>query len=310
MAAAVVAPPVANAIGAGVTSFSGAFDKVRAGINGIRKARWQQRRLAEELCKIQDIITVVKAEYLTSDTPPRRKGSPVSSAGKEALRTLEQCFRSVEDFISELQTEITGLRDEMENVAVEGNAPCCSLQCCCSWLKACWNALWPPEWVERIPAVSKYLKEVVDEARKRNAFVFGTGFCGSVPKLYIRPQGLYKQVVEHLKKAEGRGGAPPAAENPGEAPGRGGGARGVHIWGGKGTGKSSLARDVAHAFAFDAALSDCYPDGVFDLTCAKDDSVEDLHRRLLLKTAGHRQSPGDHGNNQPGAEPSAGGSAA
>eukprot|EP00884_Botryococcus_braunii_P010090 jgi/Botrbrau1/19082/Bobra.0754s0001.1 len=55
-------------------------------------------------------------------------------------------------------------------------------------------------------------------------------------------------------------------------------------------GKSCLARDVAHAFAFEPALSDCYPDGVFDLDCGKGGSVESLHRVLLDKMQGTKNS--------------------
>eukprot|EP00884_Botryococcus_braunii_P011189 jgi/Botrbrau1/20070/Bobra.200_1s0074.1 len=253
-------------VGAGVAQVLGVFKEVRAGINGILKARWRRRRLAEELCRIQDTIREARAEY-------EGKGSPVSSAGKQALATLEQRISVVEGGIAGLQKDIAGLQSEMTNVrqrgpAVEGNAPSCSFSCG-SWLKGFWNALWPPEWLERIPVVSKQLREDVEAARAKHAFVFGHGFCDSVPPLYIRPEGLYAKVVDYLGNSVG-----------------GGRARGVLIWGGKGMGKSSLARDVAHAFAFEPALADCYPDGVFHLDCAQGVSVESLHRALLDKLQG------------------------
>ncbi len=89
----------------------------------------------------------------------------------------------------------------------------------------------PPEWVTRLPELHEKLLSEFKTANDGGVFQFSTTFCQVVPELYIRPEGLYKQVTEHLRK--------------------GGGVCAVLIWGGMGLGKTSLALDVAHAFSVD-----------------------------------------------------------
>jgi hypothetical protein len=113
---------------------------------------------------------------------------------------------------------------------------------------SCWMAVLRPEWVTWVPEVSKSLRQRVSWAREGGVFHFAYTFCESVPALYIRPVGLYKQVVAHLTTS---------AQSPGS------GNNCVLIWGAIGAGKTSLARDVAHAFAFGETL----PEGVWRCPC-------------------------------------------
>jgi hypothetical protein len=112
-------------------------------------------------------------------------------------------------------------------------------------------AVIPPDWVTRVPEVTSRLRERVKAAREANVFNFATTVCEKVPSLYIRPRGLYEEVVHRLTPPDG---VPPS-----------GSARGVLIWGGRGMGKTSLARDVAHAFAFDSGGA--LPEGAWRCPC-------------------------------------------
>jgi hypothetical protein len=93
----------------------------------------------------------------------------------------------------------------------------------------------PPEWVTRLPEASQNLKEQVKRAQDQGAFTFASTFSETRHPLYVRPLGLFKRLREELVGKGELDGQP----------------HGVLIWGGKGMGKTSLARDIACAAASD-----------------------------------------------------------
>ncbi len=95
------------------------------------------------------------------------------------------------------------------------------------------DAALPPDWWTRLPAVRQKLEQQVKSAADQGAFAFGSTFSGTKHALYIRPIGLFHKVKEKLSQVvDARKTA------------------GVLIWGSKGMGKTSLAKDIAFEFAF------------------------------------------------------------
>eukprot|EP00884_Botryococcus_braunii_P011186 jgi/Botrbrau1/20068/Bobra.200_1s0072.1 len=266
-------------VAGGVKAVVEVLGTVREGALAIQRAHWLRRRLAEQLQEVLNVIEEAKAEY-------SGRGVPSSAATRVALRNLRKDIANVEGEVTKLRRRVRGLGAEMarmrqggqadarlvqEGQADANQASCCSISgCCCRlWgvVESCWRALLPPEWVSRIPQVSAGLRAKVQEAKERGVFKFSTTFCEDVPKLYIRPKGRFDEAVGQLRQAR---------------------RSGVLIWGGKGLGKTSLARDIARAFAFDPDLSEAFPDGVFHMDCGQVDAsgIAGMHRALLDKVQG------------------------
>lgn len=89
--------------------------------------------------------------------------------------------------------------------------------------------------LERLQAFRSHLIYQVEKAEQEGAFTFPATFSGTRHRLYIRPCGLYAKLKEELLRK------PTDAEQP----------HGVLIWGGRGMGKTSLARDIVCEVAFD-----------------------------------------------------------
>jgi predicted AAA+ superfamily ATPase len=107
------------------------------------------------------------------------------------------------------------------------------------------NATFPPKWVKLLPAVCQQLQEQVMKAQDQGAFKFASTFSDTRHPLYIQPSGLFKRVKDELL---GKGELLREAAQTGQP-------RGVLIWGSKGMGKTSLAKDVACEFNSDPGAS-------------------------------------------------------
>eukprot|EP00884_Botryococcus_braunii_P018237 jgi/Botrbrau1/5097/Bobra.0128s0008.1 len=220
---------------------------MRDGARAVQRAGWQRQRLAEQLCGIQDVIEETKAQYQGVSGNVR---IPISKAGRVALKNLVLNVLKIEKEVELLQKEIPGLEEEVKKFHEAMPLRPVSRRPMMRLITKIKMACMPPEWVTRLPNVLEQLHQKVHRAKELQVFQFSTTFCESIPRLYIRPTGLYDEVVSHLQQVR-----------------EGGSVRGVLIWGGKGMGKTCLARDVAHAFAFDPGLSEYFPDGVFNLDC-------------------------------------------
>jgi hypothetical protein len=111
------------------------------------------------------------------------------------------------------------------------------------------DATFNPDWWTRLPAVRKELEQQVNNAAAQGAFIYSSTFCEEQHPLYIRPTGLFEDVKEKLRQGEH------AKVGQGEAAEVASGTRGVLIYGSKGMGKTSLAKDVAFEFAFDSGVA-------------------------------------------------------
>lgn len=118
------------------------------------------------------------------------------------------------------------------------------------WLKPCWgwcikwcgavkDAALAPRYKRQLQQLSARLEAAVAAAEKHGAFTYAQPLQQGLPELYIRHPGLFLDVTMKLRQQ-----ADDAARTPGMP-----GVRGVLITGSRGTGKSTLAKDVALALA-------------------------------------------------------------
>eukprot|EP00884_Botryococcus_braunii_P017163 jgi/Botrbrau1/412/Bobra.110_2s0062.1 len=260
---------LATGIGTVVSAVKGVLDalamvKAEAGaihdIGG--QASLDRRRLAKQLRDLEDVLQETKAEY-------QGKGFPAELKARADLKELKQQVRKVEDEFRELQNLIPGLVVDIYRTGRGGRF---------TIAEKIRRALRSPTWVAHLSAANKTLRYMLKAARDGGFFQFAYTYWDRLPRLYIRPEGLYKMLVDHLRCVAPQDGA-----------------HGVLIWGGEGIGINSLARDIAHSFAFEPDLSECFPDGVFKLSCGEGDAgtVESLQRALLDKLQGRQnQDPG------------------
>eukprot|EP00884_Botryococcus_braunii_P018230 jgi/Botrbrau1/5090/Bobra.0128s0001.1 len=232
---------------------------VRRGVLAVQEAGKNREFLPQQLCGIQDDIEELEAQY-------QGRGIPASPGGRVALKNLKEHVRIIKAEITELEKGEFNLEDEMKSFRERQRGK--------PKIKLTYkfeSAVMPPYWVIQLPYVTEKLHQEVQRARDLGVFHFSTTFCESIPRLYIKPDGLCKEAVDHLK------------------PQKDCKARCVLIWGSEGMGKRSLARVVTHDFGFNSDLSDCYPDGVFSLDCDHRgaSTTESLLRGLLDKLGGN-----------------------
>jgi predicted AAA+ superfamily ATPase len=96
----------------------------------------------------------------------------------------------------------------------------------------------PPRYLHQLPQLRARQQEAVEAAENNGAFTYAQQLQRGLPRLYIRHEGLFQEVTGKLRQE-----AAAAASVPGMAAEPG--VRGVLITGSRGTGKSTLARDVA-----------------------------------------------------------------
>ncbi len=111
----------------------------------------------------------------------------------------------------------------------------------CGTAAAARDAAFTPEWATRFHELWQALEKQVESAAKQGAFTFASTFPSKTHALYIRPTGLFDKAKSILMRQEDAG---VASET-----------RGVLIWGSKGMGKTSLAKDIAYTFAHDSGTS-------------------------------------------------------
>jgi chromosome segregation ATPase len=90
-----------------VTAVTNVFKAVRDSVNAIRQAKEHRARLAEELCRLQDVLEQTKAKYNT-------KGVPKDLSARIAMKNLKNSVTAVELEIKDLHDSIAGLDGEME----------------------------------------------------------------------------------------------------------------------------------------------------------------------------------------------------
>eukprot|EP00884_Botryococcus_braunii_P018238 jgi/Botrbrau1/5098/Bobra.0128s0009.1 len=238
-----------------VNSVKGMLDalaKVKAGAGAIKRATWQRRCLAEQLQNVQCAVALTKEEFQVNHFPAK----PEVRAG---LKELKLQVKKVEDEVQELQDLIPGLTADMERT--DRGYP--------TMTEKIMLALGHPGWVKSLSKAIEKRWIAYDVDVPYDHFVYRETFCERHSRLYIRPKGLYAKVVDQLRMAPD------------------GCTRGVLIWGDRGMGTSSLAQDVAQAFAFEPDLSDCFPDGVVKVFCTYGDStIESIQWALLNEFQG------------------------
>lgn len=116
---------------------------------------------------------------------------------------------------------------------------------CASVVTAARDAAVPPGWETLLPTLQERLKEQVDKAKTDGAFTFSITFSLQKRPLYIRPDGLYEKVMKALLQVTA--GTDADSKKP----------RGVLIYGGNATGKTSLARDIAFEVACACDSGEC-----------------------------------------------------
>eukprot|EP00884_Botryococcus_braunii_P017174 jgi/Botrbrau1/413/Bobra.110_2s0063.1 len=252
---------VATGIGTVVSAVNRVLDALAAveaaagAPNDIHQGSLDRRRLAEQLRDLLEVLQEAKAEY-------HGKGVPAQLKARADLKELKQQVRKVEDEVRELQTVIPDLAAHMMTTDRGRFTIAEKIR----------MALRSPAWIAHLSAANKTLRYMVKAARDSGHFHFQTTYWKGVPNLYVRPEGLYRKVVDHLRIAPEDG------------------AYGVLIWGDEGIGMDSLALDVAHAFAFEPDLSEFFPDGVFQISCGQGyaGTIESLQRALLDKLQGRQ----------------------
>jgi hypothetical protein len=90
-----------------VNAVTNVFKTVRDCANAIRQAKQQRERLAEELCRLQDVLEETKAKYT-------RNGVPKDPPARVVLKNLKKSVRATELEIEGLQKLFPELPGEME----------------------------------------------------------------------------------------------------------------------------------------------------------------------------------------------------
>ena len=108
---------------------------------------------------------------------------------------------------------------------------------CGKWCAASRDAALPPRYQQQLPQLRAKLQDAMEAAEKNGAFTYVQQLQRGLPRLYIRHEELYQEVSHKLHQEAAAACAPSMASEPG--------VRGVLITGSRGTGKSTLARDVA-----------------------------------------------------------------
>jgi hypothetical protein len=83
-----------------------AAETVRSVVNAIREAKRQREQLAEQICKLEDVLAETKAKY-------EGRGLPAARDARVVLQNLKKSVKGVELVIQQLKGRVSGLQEEM-----------------------------------------------------------------------------------------------------------------------------------------------------------------------------------------------------